>query len=411
MVHSSNVSSDGKGAAGPGASDERGVAGLLAVATMSLILLGVMTTMGLLEGSGRSIANQLRYQGQAFNAATAGSVDALAWLQEQPVQPVTTYSPQLDLSATPPVNDTENEAIGIVRTYPVSSLGNVWGRYEVRASETLDVSTERGKAGAGTIWQFDSHGLIFIDRNDNAQMDWTDGNGNNVFDWGEPGEVVAHRVLRSEAQRLSLVLPAGNAAIQADNCSAVDITGGGSHSRVLGSNAGVGVACKNGTGSPATSGATLTGNPGVQSNVNPYNDSINSVFGVDLSELLGMASIKAPDVASLPQELPDMSLVVVQGDATFTTSHPLLGSGVLVVLGDLTIPINSESAWNGVIYTSGDYAQEAPSMVLGAVISQGDVTLDGGSDIAEVQWDPTIVQMVRNALGGYRFSRPQYLVP
>ncbi len=390
--------------------DERGMAGLLAVAAMSLILLGIMTTMALLEGSGKSIANQLRYQGQAFNAASAGSVDALSWLQEQSVQPVATFNPQLDLAATPPLNDTEDESIGIVRTYPVSALGNVWGRYEVRAGEMLDVSTARGKTGAGTIWQFDARGLIFVDRNGNSEMDWSDSNGNTVFDWGEPGEVVAQRVVRSEAQRLSVVLPAGNAALQSDSCAAVSLTSGASRNRVLGSNAGVAVACKNGTGTAATTGATLTGNPAVQSNVNPYNDSITAVFGVDLTELLGMATLTAPNVANLPDPLPQMSLVVVQGDATFTTAHPLIGSGILVVLGDLLIPANSGSAYNGVIYTVGSYTQSSPSMVLGAVVSQGGITLIGGSDITEVSWDATMVQMVRNALGGYRFARAQYLV-
>ncbi len=401
------------GAPGAGASrrDERGVASLLAVVGMSLILLGLMMALRMIETSAKVINGQLRYQGQALNAANAGSVDALSWFQEQAVQPVVSFSPQRNLSATPPINDTENTAIGIVRTFPVTAQGKVWGRYEVRTGGVIDVTTQRGKSGAGTVWQFDSTGLIFIDRNNNSTMDFTDSNSNGVFDWGEPGEVIAMKTVRAEAQRLSLVLPAGNAALQSDACNDVDLSSGGSGNRVRGSTGGVGIGCKNGTGSASTSGASVTGNPAIQSNVNPYNDSIQSVFGLSLTELLGLATIKVPDVASLPDPLPAMSLVVVQGNATFTTAHPLAGSGILVVLGNLTIPASSESTYNGVIYTTGAYTQNTPSLVLGAVVSQGGIDLIGGSDINEVDWDGTMIQMVRNNLGGYRFTRSQYLVP
>jgi hypothetical protein len=390
---------------------ERGVASLLAVVGMSMILLGLMMSLSLIEGSAKNISGQLKYQGQAANAASAGSVDALSWFQKQSTQPVATFAPQRNLSATPPINDTEFPSIGIVRTYPISSLGNVWGRYEVRTSTTADVTQQRGKSGTGTIWQFDSRGMVFIDKDADGVMDWTDSNGNGVFDWGEPGEVVAQKAVRSEAQRLSLVLPGGNAALQSDECSTVNLTSGAAGNHVLGSTAGTGIACKSGTGSPSTSGAMVTGNPAIQTNVNPYNDSIQSVFGVNLTELLALSSVQATSVAGLPNPLPAMSLVVVQGDATFTTAHPLVGSGILVVLGNLTIPASSESSWSGVIYTTGLYSQSGPSQVLGAVVSQGGITLIGGSDVTECDWDPTMVQMVRNSLGGYRFTRAQYLIP
>jgi hypothetical protein len=310
---------------------------------MSLVLLGLMTTLRLLEGNAKQIGSQLRYQGQAMNAATAGSVDALAWFQTQNTQPVTSFAPQRNLGASPPINDTESTTIGIVRTYPLTTLGNVWGRYEVRSSTVLDVSSQRGKTGAGTIWQFDSYGRVFVDKNNDSQMTFTDSNGSGRFDWGEPGEVIAMKKVRAEAQRLSLVLPGGNAALQSSNCAAVNLTSGAANNRVLGSNAGMALACKNGTGSPQTSGATMTGNPTTSSTVNPYNDSIASVFGVSQSELVGLATITVPDVASLPNPMPSMALIVIQGNADFTTAQPLVGSGILVVFGNVTIAANSKS--------------------------------------------------------------------
>jgi hypothetical protein len=394
---------------GSDGSRQRGAAILLAVVAMSIIFLALIAGLIVVEASAKSISNQLKYQGQSFNVASAGVTDALVWFQKQPTQPVAAFAPQRDLSATPPVNDTENSSIGIVRTFPVSPLGNVWGRYEVRASNVIDVSVQRGKTGAGTIWQFDSYGLLFVDRNGDSQLTWTDTNGNGVFDRGEPGEVIAMTKVRAEAQRLSLVLPGGNAALQGYTCSTINLTSGASSNRVLGSSTGIGIACRSGTGSPATTGATLTGSPKIQSTVSPYNDGVPSVFGITQAELVTLANLKASSVASLPDPLPAMSLVVVQGDATFTNAHPLVGSGILVVFGNLVISAGSN--FNGVIYVTGTCSQSGPSQILGSVVSHGGIALAGGSDITEVDWDPIIVQQVRSALGGYRFTRTEYVIP
>ena len=107
-----------------------------------------------------------------------------------------------------------------------------------------------------------------------------------------------------------------------------------------------------------------------------------------------MADVKASSVADLPEDLPAMSIVVVQGDAVFTDAQPLNGVGVLVVFGDLTIPANSNSAYNGLIYVDGDYKQGAPSSISGAVIVTGDVVIQGSSDFSEVNYDPGILSQI-----------------
>lgn len=393
----------------PDRAGERGVTSLLAVVGMSLVFLIMLAGLMIVETSAKTIAGQLKYQGQAANVARAGATDALVWFQKQPTQPVAAFVPVRNLSATPPVNDTEVASIGIVRTFPVSGMGNVWGRYEVRSPTVTDVTTQRGKTGAGTIWQFDSVGMIFVDKDTNSQLTWTDTNANGVFDRGEPSEVIALTKVRAEAQRLSLVLPGGNAALQGFVCSGVDLTGGGSSNRVLGSTAGSAVACRSGTGSPSVSGATLTGAPTLATSVSPYNDGVTSIFNVTQNELVSLAKLNVPNVASLPATLPAMSLIVIQGDATFTLARPLIGSGILAVFGNLTVPAGSY--FNGVIYTSGNYSQSGPSLISGAVVAHGSMTMSGGSDITEVDWDGSIVQQVRNALGSYQFSRTEYVVP
>ncbi len=385
-----------------------GVASLLAVVAIAIVSLTVLMALAVVETSARQISGQLRYQGHALNTASSGLTDALSWFQGQPSQPVASFAPRRDLAATPPVNETENPAVGIVRTFPLSPFGNVWGRYEVRGSEAIDASAQRGKVGTGTIWQLDARGIVFIDRNGNSTLDFSDVNGNGVFDWGEPGEAVANRRLRAEIQRLALVLPGGNAALQGAECSTVNLASGGSSNRVLGSSGGTAIACKSGTGSPTTGTASVSGNPAIQSNVSPYDDSVPAVFGMTQNELVGLASVRASSVADLPVPLPAMSMIVVQGNTTFTTARPLVGSGILVVFGDLAVP--SGSAFDGVLYVRGSYSQSGPSRVNGAVVAHGAITLSGASDITEAAWDETIVHEVRSALGAYRFSRTQYLV-
>ena len=392
-------------------SRESGMALLVAVAVASVVVFMLVTSYSLIETSSRSIAGQLKRNGQAANVAQAGLTDALAWFQRQNTQPVTTFAPALNLAASPPINDTEVASIGIVRTYPVSQLGNVWARYEVRRTNTTDVSLSRGKPGAGTIWSFESDGILFRDANGDKALNFTDTNGNGVYDRGEPGEVLAMSKERVDIQRLSLVLPGGNAAIQGTSCSGISTTSGTNAARVLGSNAGIGIACKGGTGTPSTSGTTVTGAPATQTGVNPFDPSFNAVFGVSQSELIGLASIVVPDAASLPDPIPSMSLIVIQGNATFTVADPLVGSGILVVLGNLTIPAGSTSSFSGVIYVTGTYSQGAPSLVRGAVVGQSTIRLIGAGDVAEVDWDSRIVQQVRNTLGGYRFARTEYVVP
>ena len=391
--------------------DESGSAILIVVASLAVIALVAITGLTLVELAGRSVGFQLQYQGQTQNCADSGLTDALSWFQRQTTQPVTTFNPVRNLAASPPVNDTENATIGIVRTYRVSTLGNVWARYEIRRANVTDVSTQRGKSQAGTIWQIESDGILFRDADGDGTMDWTDTNGNGLYDWKESGEVLSMKKMRVDIQRLSLLLPGGNAAVQTSSCSNVNTTTGTTSTRILGGTSGTGIACKNGTGTPTITGSTVTGSPATQTNVNPFNATIPYVFGVSQSELISLANLSVPDVASLPTTLPSMSLIVINGNATFTVSQPLVGSGILVVLGNLTIPANSSSNYNGVIYVTGNYSQGAPSVVHGAVVCLGTFRLVGGGDYAEIDWDGPMVTQVRNQIGGYRFSRTGYVIP
>jgi hypothetical protein len=315
----------------------------------------------------------------------------------------------------------------------VSSLGNICGRYEVRRQDLdrdgtveanevgtgcEDITNKKGRrlAGAGNVWLLESHGYIFVDHDSNPDdCDFTatefDDNGNGVWDpnerwaWtsGQQTSVLIRRTLRTQIQRMSLAIPGGAAGLNSLRGDAVTI---GDNVRIMGGD-GIGIAYPQTTGTPVKDpGATIQGSP-AEVGVVSYDDSILGVFGVTQSELIASADDSPASVAGLPDTW-SMKLYVVEGDATFTTTKPLIGSGVLVVLGNCTVPHGSN--FQGVIYVTGDYTQTGFAAVSGAVIVQGDTNITGGSsDFAEVVWDENIWNQVQAEMIQYRFGRNPYV--
>jgi len=171
---------------------------------------------------------------------------------------------------------------------------------------------------------------------------------------------------------------------------------------------GVGIAYATSTGSPSVSG--MLSGVMTTSVADPYLDDIGSVFGVTQRELLGMADAVVTNVSDLPPVLPSMTLTVIKANATFTPAQPLVGTGILVVLGDLTLQQNSLSNFNGLIYTTGDYEQNSPSQISGAIVSRGDVAIRGSGDFSEVNYDGSLLTQMVQQMGQYRFSRSALLI-
>jgi hypothetical protein len=370
---------------------QRGSAAILAIFISTSLFLMIMSGLTLIHVAKKVIHTQLTYHGQAVNSAHAGLVDALSYFRRQQVQPVTTFSPQLDLLANPPIIDTDDPAIGIVREYEISDLGNVWGRYEVRKTAVRDASAERGKPGTGTIWQIESVGIVY------ARKDIT-----KAFNQS-PNRQLASVVARTEVQRVNLVLP-GNAAINARRGDAVTTE---TRSRVI-AGTDIGVLHPPSTGSPILNGP-ISGSV-IDGTASPYLDSIDDVFGVGQRELIGMADLVAYSMADIPSPLPSMTLTVVRGNATFTGTQPLVGTGILVVLGDLTIAADSFSNFNGLIFVTGNYEQNAPSQVSGAIVGHGAIDLKGAGDFSEVTLDTPLLSHIQKEMGQYRFTRSPLLV-
>lgn len=381
---------------------ERGQALVATVVVMEIVLLILLSALTYTQLSGRLAARQLIYAGQANNAAEAGLVEALSWFRRQTTQPVTTFAPKLDLAATPTVNDTEEPSTGIVRTFDVSDLGRVRGRYEVTYgktsdwSGTVDVTVPHGKitASSGSVWQLESTGIIFIE------------NDSSVDYKTSPNKILARRTARTEIQKMAVKVPAGGAAIFSTKGSLVTI---GAGSRVIGGKDGVGIAYNDIT--LVSNSGTVSGTPSAMKGSAAGLFDIPSVFGVNKQELMNMADVLVKNVADLPPELPGMSLIIIDGDAVFDATRQLRGSGILVVFGNMTIAANNNADYSGVVYCTGNYSQAQPSVVSGAVItSGGTVRVTSSGDVAEIDYDKNIIDQIQQQMADYRFSRAPYLV-
>src|SRR5690606_18676464 len=150
----------------------RGIAFVLGF-FFAIIVAGLVATGTLVLSSTRTRTEvNFRLHGQAAQFARAGLTEALGWFRRQTTQPVTVFAPVLDTTVTPPVLDTMDPDVGIVREFEIA--GVIWGRYEVwkawagdpdperlawrQQVQVEDISAERGIAGAGNVWRVRSVG-------------------------------------------------------------------------------------------------------------------------------------------------------------------------------------------------------------------------------------------------------------
>ena len=377
---------------------ERGAALILVMFASTLLLLLLATTLIVTRTSGRALTRQLQVQGQATSAASAGLNETLSWFIHQQQQPVLNFNPVVDTGGVcthvPPHNplafESEDPATGIVRSFEVSSPGRVWARYEVRRSAVTDVSTRRGKS-AGTIWRVASEGILYVRNSATAAPN------------AAPNSVLARRTMTVDLQRLALTLPGPNAALAATRGANVNVI---RPSRVQGGTTGMGVVYPASTGVPSGNG-TISGNPA--QNTTPNGFTLQQIFGVTQGELLAMADLVVDDESQLPTPLPNMALIVVRGNATFTPVRKLNGSGILVVLGNLILNPNSDAYFSGVVWVGGTFNISPPAILNGAVVANSNVQISGGSEVAEINYDAAILSQIRQQMGNYAFSRSPWI--
>ena len=400
----------------------------LVILIMLLFTVTILIGVGaeLLVRSFKESKQQQNIVAEAENVARAGLIDAIAWFKRQPQQPVksgyppTTYAWEDGAfdprTSTDPAHcDTIDESIGLVKEYPLSENGLRWARYEVRRQTNPavagyepfavhDITAQRlhsgEKNGEGLVWYLACTGYIFRRRDPSVAY--------NV----SPNEVIAKTKVSTEIRRLSLRLPAEAAVI-------VRYGGGSSASsrkvnlykngRIVGGSK-IGCARAFGYQPYLYSGSTVTGSPTYQTGVDT--PTVNYVLGVSSTELKSMADYLVNSVSELPTPLPDMSLIFINGNATFDSSKQLRSSGILFVNGNLTISADSNCLYSGLIYVVGTATIYDPCLISGCVIAYEGLTLSRSTatDIAEIDYDADILNSIRQIICQYRENKSIYQV-
>ena len=348
---------------------------------------------------------QFRSRTQATQFARSGLTEAISWFRRQTSQPVTDFAPRLETLANPPLLDTDDPDIGLVREFRIG--GRVFGRYETwkewlgdpepaRAAlrtnvAARDVSSERTAASGGSAWRLRSVGYVFESEDEQRPFDQL------------PNRVLARQVLEGEILRLRLA-PPGASAICTSDGALVTI---GTNTEVEGGTGAAGLFARTGTGSPSVSGS-LGGQPGFLADAN-YTCSPEIVFGVSERDLETTADLIVEQALNVPVPLPTNALVVIDaGPIVFDAARPLRGTAVVYVKGDVTIAAGSASSFNGLLYVDGDLQITAPADLSGAVVvSDGHrVTLTGTADWVHVQHDGEVLDLLRREIGQYRLAGP-----
>ena len=404
-----------------GTDTERGV--VLIWAILCLVMVAAIIFAGNTEYRALDELSQAEFAagGQAHAVAEAGVIDSFAWLRRQSTQPVTVFAPQLDLTAEPEINETEDPSVGLVRTFEIAP--GLWARYSVVRGEppepftdanangvfdpgeafddtngdgrrtpgtgTRDVSSERGLPAAGTVWLVESLGRIYRRSNNGLPL----GVGVNVQ--------IASARMATEVRRMTIIPPAAAAVCNRRGDDVVV----GARGRIRG---GTAIAYAPSTGAPDIAAGVVPGNTAA---IPSYADDVEDVFGVDWPLLRSMADISTTDPAhGVPVPIPDFALVVVTGDVAFTAARPLRGTGIVIVKGNCSLESGSNSFFNGVLYVDGHLTARAPTYLRGTVIVTGASDIRGsGGDYCEIEHDATTLGLLQVKMGQYRYTKSRYV--
>jgi hypothetical protein len=411
-------------------SSEKGTALMMALYAMFIVSIFIGIGFSLLYDSMNIMKRQLHYRGQAENVAKSGLVEAHSWLRRQTTQPIKTsdpsdpssddygFNPVIDTSdPANEINDSEDPTIGIVRHFQIGQSSLNFGRYEVRrysertpyssesayiwrdknvASYCKDISAERGQsANSGTIWHMECVGYVYVQNDESKEF------------YEPPNRIIHSVVLATEFQRLGLNLSPG--AIHANDDAGVHLANqahvdGGDEPGI----------CWHTTDGKVTGSGDLTGTPNEQTSSSDID--VDTIFGVTKDQLKNMADYYVTSTSDLPDIRFSMSIIYIDGNAQFTSTRPLKGSGILFVDGNLTLTNNSGAYWSGLVYCTGNISMGDSAVIMGSVVGTGNSinvhSTSGGnmSDAAEITYDGDILQQIQQKVGQYRMTRSPYRV-
>lgn len=396
----------------------KGSLALFVVVFLSLLAL-IPVGMQMVQVSSKRTRQQTHLSVQADNVARAGLIEAISWFRRQATQPVRSSSdpvayPWADAAFFPRENaiealaDTMDEDIGLVKEYALTEDTNVWGRFEIRRQQDTatnpedtqavhDISHKRiegASAGDGLAWYVESTGIVFRRKDSGVAF--------NVA----PNEVIGRARVATEIRRIALTLPA-NGAVITRRRNLVTCSNNG---RIVGgNNIGLGY-YMGGAATVSGTGSQITGTPaqsdidgGASGTIYPQ-----TIFGLTKNELKLTADYTVSSVSEMPSDYPAMAVVYIAGNASFDAGHKLRGGGILFVDGNLTVATTANTLFSGLIYVVGTTSISGPALISGALVSEGNVTLNGSGDVAEIDYDDSILNSVRQQVAQYRENKSSF---
>lgn len=410
---------------------------ILILAVIFLFIGSTLAIVGtqLVVNTGKKVRQQQMFIAEANSVARAGVVDTLNWFRRQGV--VSGSAPWPHEAFYPrelPNGDTLDETIGLVKEFNLSHLApgqtlqeaKRWGRYEVRrqimdptatATPTpdplaaRDVSAERlddAAAGSGQVWKITSIGYVYRLNDPNKAFNEA------------PNEILAKASIETEFRRLELNYPpcpctavnsgSPTSTFRVINRGKVIVPDDAYASQVLAA-----LCYIQGVGSSTGTGSQIVRPPSVPANMrinSLYPDlKFEDVFGMSPEELRLLSDIyveNSAQVASLLKDGFDMKLVFVNGNADFNGSTlQLKGSGILVVMGNLTLgatTLGKSHIFDGIIYVQGNAVIQDLSFISGTVIAQNGMTIgrSGAFDEAWVEYNQPLLNDITQRIGQYR---------
>jgi len=402
--------------------DEGGVALIWALFFVSLTT-GILVAHSIeMSANRRTMDTRYRRVELVQQVAASGLTDATSYLRRQTIQPVATFAPQLDLEADPPINDTLDPSIGLVREFEVH--GNLWGRYEVRNDEAFDISDNYAKS-PGSVWDVGARGYLYEVVDPQVAYD------------EKPNRILSVTAMRTEIRGFAMSLPA-DAAIVIPDPDRLTMLG----NSVVTGDGGIAVAYQKPTQSaPApTLGAAVTGSPVTQQIID-LDLGIPALFGMREDRLRGFADVvlqwQSPrrraatedhsvrwreshrkrrpgsrprrgsgrTSAQMIREINDLAVYSPKSLTLAANGLSLRGRMLLAINGDLQALEGNDSSFNGVVYVKGDAVIQGPFTFRGTMIVGGSLTIGGSADNVHISAAPDEVTAIQNALSRYRISR------
>jgi hypothetical protein len=340
-----------------------------------------------LAANRRDIDARYRQQALSQTFARSGLTDAHGWFARQSVQPVVEFRPLLAPEADPPLLDTLDPTVGLVREFEVHS--GLWGRYEIRLDEVADVSGERGITSAGSAWQLRSRGYVF------QRIDPT-----RPFDQA-PNRLVAASALSTEMRGIQIRLPAQSGLI-VDDEAALSILGRG---RELGNGKPGYVALRNSIGFTLGLIGTLTGTPSSLINA-AVKLKPKDVFGMHFDRLRQFADVSYDAAQRFRYRYRAGQIVYHRGNLTADRAIVADGPILLIVDGNLSVLSGTNTDMHGLVYVTGNADVRGPFTLHGSLVVLGSCQLGGpaAGDVT-IEYLASALDQLQQSAAQYRLSR------